>query len=137
MVYADYAYYVADFAGTALTEDEFPSYAKKASALVDYVTFGRIEALGPERVIDAVRDATCAVAEKLKQFDSARVTDSDGRALASENNDGYSVSFRDGDSLEAQTVQTKTVLTTIRMYLAHTGLMYQGIYPKFDLPETV
>ena len=135
MVYADYAYYQDDFPGSELTEEDFPRYAKKASAIIDHVTFNRITALSS--VPDVVRDATCAVAEKLKQFDDARVTDSNGRELASESNDGFSVSFRNTGTEEAQNAQIKVVLTTIRTYLANTGLMFRGIHHRYDCQPPV
>ena len=135
MVYADYAYYQKDFPGSALTEENFPEYAKKASAIIDHVTFNRIPVLSA--IPDVVRDATCAVAEKLKQFDDSRVTDDAGRELASESNDGFTVSFRNTGTEEAMNAQTRLILTTIRTYLANSGLMFRGVSRRYDLPETV
>jgi len=135
MAYADYEYYSSEFSGKSISEDDFPGYEKKAAAIIDHVTFGRISAL--PAIPDIVRDATCAVAEKLKQFDDARVTDDAGRELASESNDGFTVSFRNTGTEEAMNAQTRLILTTIRTYLANSGLMFRGISRRYDLPDTV
>lgn len=124
MVYATYAYYTQDYGGTTLTEAEWPKYARRASAEVDHVTFDRLKHMDEEQIIDAVRDAVCEVAEKLHRFETMK-----GRDLAAENNDGYSVSFRDPGT---QSARQDEVRLTIRTYLANTGLMYRGWSEEYD-----
>lgn len=41
MSYADYAYYTDNYGGRAVTQEDFPRLAAKASAYLDNITFGR------------------------------------------------------------------------------------------------
>lgn len=70
MIYADYDYYKSDsgFCGTKLTETEFNANRKSAQALVDRMTFHRIELWGltEAEIPDYIRDAVCALAEKMQ-----------------------------------------------------------------------
>lgn len=124
MTYATYDYYTNDYFGTALTEKEFPKYARRASAEMDHVTFGRLSKLSEEEITDSIRDCMCDVAERMHHFETSKGSD-----LASENNDGYSVSYRDTGNTDTQKHE---IHATIRTYLAVTGLMYRGI-SKDDL----
>lgn len=124
MSYATYDYYTQEYGGATLTAAEWPKYAKRASAEVDHVTFGRLQRMTEEQITDAVRDAVCEVAEKLHRFETMK-----GRDLASENNDGYVVSFR---SAGTQNMRLNEVRMTIRTYLANTGLMYRGWSEEYD-----
>lgn len=120
MTYATYAYYVGTYGGNSIPESEFPKYAKKASAEIDHVTFGRLKRKTDDEIPDEVRDAVCDVAERMHKISTI---EEEGN-YASENNDGYSVSYRDiGDSISQQ----RDIHTTIRTYLAVTGLMFRGV----------
>lgn len=125
MIYATYEYYTKEYYGTALTEQEFPKYAKRASAEIDHVTFGRISNMTDDQIPDAVRDAMCDVAEKLHHYETA-----EGSTVASESNDGYSISYRDTGTLDAQKHEIRA---TIRTYLAVTGLMFRGVSRSYDM----
>lgn len=124
MIYATYEYYTDDYFGNAITEQEFPKYARRASAEIDHVTFGRLSKLSEDAISDVVRDCMCDVAERMHYFETAKGSD-----LASENNDGYSVSYRDTGNTDTQKHE---IHATIRTYLAVTGLMFRGI-SKDDL----
>ncbi len=51
MICADYTYYRDSYGGRAVSEEEFPRLAAKASAYIDRLTFGRAaEHSGDERV---------------------------------------------------------------------------------------
>jgi len=126
MIYATYEYYTTEYNGTALTEQEFPKYAKRASAEIDHVTFGRLSTLPDDQIPDAVRDAMCDVAEQFHQY----ATTAEGGSIASESNDGYSVSYRDTGGTAAQ---QREIRATIRTYLAVTGLMYRGVPRSYDM----
>lgn len=128
MVYADYQYYTDEYCGTKLTENEFPKYAKRASAEIVHATFGRLEKLETSQITDAIKDCMCDVAEKMKYFETSA-----GAEVASENNDGYSVSYRD---TSGAAYQQHEILVTIRTYLAITGYMYRGWHKKHDLCDT-
>lgn len=121
MAYATYEYYTAEYGGSTLTEAEFRKYARRASAEIDHVTFDRLKNLSDDMIPDAVRDATCEVAEQLHHF----ATTANGGSIASENNDGYSVSYRDTGGTAGQ---QQEIWATIRTYLANTGLMYRGCF---------
>lgn len=125
MIYATYEYYTENYGGTALTESEFPKYAKRASAEIDHVTFGRISNMTEEEIPEAVRDAMCDVAERLHHYETA-----EGSTVASENNDGYSISYRDTGTIDTQKHE---IWSTIRTYLAVTGLMFRGVSSRHDL----
>lgn len=125
MIYATYEYYTNEYMGTALTEQEFQKYARRASAEMDHVTFGRLSELSGDAITDCVRDCMCDVAERMHHFST-----STGSNIASENNDGYSVSYRDTGDTDTQKHE---IHATIRTYLAVTGLMYRGVAPKHDL----
>ena len=119
MVYADYEYYVNSYGGSVIPAAAFSRLALRASAEIDHVTFGRIEQLG--RVPDAVRNCTCELAERLQEQD----TQSGAAAgAASENNDGYSITYRDDGGEEGRAHERYLL---IRSYLATSGLMYRGI----------
>lgn len=128
MAYADYQYYTEEYYGSKLSETEFPKYAKRASAEIDHVTFGRIQKLSESEITDAIRDCTCEVAEKLKYFETSA-----GAEVASENNDGYSVSYRDTSNVDTQAHE---IMASIRTYLGQTGLMYRGWHRKHDLCDS-
>ena len=86
----------------------------QAEAMVSAMTFGRIRTeVLPADVRELVILAVCAAAEGIFQ---AGVS-----AISSENNDGYSVTYRAPD-----TVQTET-WKTVTSYLADTGLLYRGV----------
>lgn len=125
MIYATYDYYTNDYFGTALTEQEFPKYARRASAEMDHVTFGRLAELPEDQITDTVRDCMCDVAERMHHFET-----STGSDIASENNDGYSVSYRDTGDTDTRRHE---VHAAIRTYLAMTGLMYRGVEQNHDL----
>lgn len=127
MVYATYSYYTDTYHGSALSESEFNYYAKRASANVDQYTFGRLTSMRSSDIPDAVRDATCAAAEKLSSFDKT-----DGGRIASENNDGYAVSYRDTSGADYQNAELYDV---IELFLANTGLLYRGFSRQYDLRE--
>lgn len=126
MIYATYEYYTDQYYGTRLTEKEFPRYAKRASAEIDHVTFGRLSNMPDDTIPDAVRDAMCDVADHLHLY----ATTADGGVIASESNDGYSVSYRDTGS---SAFQKREILATIRTYLAVTGLMFRGASQSYDM----
>lgn len=42
MAYTDYQFYTTKYFGDAVTEEEFPKYAERASERVDSITFDRL-----------------------------------------------------------------------------------------------
>ena len=60
--YADYDWYKVNYFGAVIPEEAFPSFAMKASYLVDGLTAGNLQSL--DVTPDCVKDAVCAAAEK-------------------------------------------------------------------------
>ena len=86
--YADYAFYADVYKGT-ITQEEFDRNIIKASAYVRRITFGRADQCADQ---EEVKCAACAVCEVYAEDAKKRSTHS-GMNIASESNDGYSVSF--------------------------------------------
>ena len=116
MIYADYAYYSTVYGGT-LTETEYNRLARQASAYLDCITRGRICAALPGAVMGKVKDACCAVAD-------AYALNTRGGGIASETNDGISVTYVAGVST-AKT-DDQRLYGAAALYLAMTGLLYMG-----------
>lgn len=119
--YADFEFYIKNFHGSTIPEDDFSSAMLRAGIFIRYITFGRID---ETNIPEEAKLAACAVADLMYKDDLSR--DDAGREKKSENNDGYSVSFvtsvdGKGNSVEAKAYQAAG------QYLAHTGLMYRGI----------
>jgi hypothetical protein len=71
-LFVDYFYYVNDFKGTALTEEEFCKYGKLAcmeitSNTLSRVTDGTINNF-PGELISRIKDCACVIAQYLKKF---------------------------------------------------------------------
>ena len=119
-MYATYSYYKNQFFGGKLEAEDFYRYAKRACAEIDHVTFGRCKKMSEQEIPDEVRDAVCAIVDLLYRFESAR-----GAEIASESNDGVSVSYRD---ISDKRKQEQEIRQTLRTFLAPTGLMFRGVY---------
>ena len=113
--YADYDWYKTNYFGSVIPEEAFPSFAMKASYLVDGLTAGNLQSL--DTAPDCVKDAICAAAEKLYQFDQSPT-----KEIKSENNDGYSVTYADTNEEKAR----DDAKAEIRVYLSTSGLLFRG-----------
>lgn len=121
--YADFTWYSTEFGGSLLTASTFPRYARWATSLIDAVTYGNIKS--DDQVLDCVKDATCAAAELAYNYWISSVNVKDGKAVSSETNDGYSISYSD-TLLTAESLQEQCV-AQIRIYLQGTGLLFRGV----------
>nr|DAH37250.1 MAG TPA: Head Tail Connector Protein [Caudoviricetes sp.] len=113
MQYVDFLYYKEVFKGTVIpSETVFNGLEIKAQAYVDKITFGRItdEIAGTE----AVKNAICAACETQFQY-------SGHEGVASESNDGYSVSYS-GDEKAAE----RAMYSAAKLFLP-SELLYQGV----------
>lgn len=113
MIYADFSYYKDTYCGE-MAEGDFKRLSRQASAYLDSVTFDRIAAVTDEKIKERVREACCAVADVL-----LRKEQRDG--IASETNDGISVTYTTEGSTDEQRLYRAAVL-----YLGNTGLLYRG-----------
>lgn len=129
-MYADYAFYIAQYYGTKVDEASFPALATKASAYLDYYTMGKAKA-NPELV--ALKMACCALVDKFLEIDkvSAAAETSAFEAVSvgkkSESVGAYSVTYQSVDELKTTERILRGELPGIaRMYLTGTGLLYRG-----------
>lgn len=125
--YADREFYENSFHGEIIPENAFPGVILKASIFLKFLTFSRVDEL--QEIPEEVKLATCAVAETMYQDMQAK--DGAGREIASENNDGYSVSFVTSQSDNVGTIEHRCKKIAYP-YLAHTGLLYRGCGPYDD-----
>lgn len=122
-LYTDYEYYASTYKGS-LVKEEFEKSIMKASAYVRRITFGRAD---DNMEMEEVKLATCAVCELLANDEKVRSKHS-GRAVTSENTDGYSVSYESGGNGEtADDLLCKKMHNTAALFLDPTGLLYMGV----------
>lgn len=124
MAYADFTYYEDTFLGTAIAEADFPRLALRASAQIDRITFNRaapiVTAATNTDTIDAIKMATCEIAETLQTQESASNVD----VITSESQGQYSVSYGAGSN-RTMTNQQK-IETAARLWLENTDLLFKG-----------
>ena len=78
---ADYEYYRDTYLGSLLTEENFPKYALRADSYLDLLTTGRYEKdCLPEKAVEAVKMAECAIAELCLNLEQDRGALSQPRA---------------------------------------------------------
>lgn len=100
MVYADYEYYVLRYGGS-LEENAFDSLIKEASRLIDSKTNYKAEgAYNSGRMAENIKIATCSIIDIL-QAEHKHAEASQNGAIQAENNDGYSVTYKDGTTLKS------------------------------------
>ena len=133
--YIDFAYYAGEYFGTKIPEQEFMSFARRASLKMDEFTFGRLERWPKEDLPDSVFDACCAVAEVLYDYDAqqkAVMEATGGGAMKSENNDGYSITFGTVDRVADATAANDLIARSVNSYLGHSGLLFRGTSRRWD-----
>lgn len=116
MIYAEYEYYKGSYYGTMAVED-FMRLSRQASAYLDNVCFGRIADVTDEAIMAKVKDACCAVAD-------AYLLNENGGGIASETNDGISVTYV--RSTSNTLTDEQRLYQAALLYLGSTGLMYRG-----------
>lgn len=128
-MYADYSFYSETFKGT-LSEELYDQMEPKAEAYIRYLTCmnGDIfEKAGVAAVQQAVCAAVEAIANNLTVNASTGLSEA-ARPVASENNDGYSVTFAGVDTSEsAEAALRRKVLEAVRIYLLPTGWLSRKV----------
>jgi hypothetical protein len=118
--YIDSAYYTATYQGTAIASADFARIALRASDELDKLTVNLVRLNGltsySTDAQEAIKLATCALAESLAQIDMA--TDSAGVMASSESVNGYSYSGIDQTSI---TAALKTARQQAWTYLQRAG----------------
>lgn len=135
MAYADYDYYVTKYGGTAVSLDDFPFLANKASAYIDAATMRRAKSATGE-ILDAVKMAMCALTDVFLDEENVNAASFSETALMSslssetvgrwtKSYKTKAVSTADGQVLD------KRKQDALTMYLGWTGLLNaQGYYAR-------
>jgi hypothetical protein len=101
--YIDSTFYTSTYGGTAIDGTIFPRIALRASDELDRITINVVRLNGltsySADAQEAIKLATCALAESLAQIDTA--TDSAGLMASSESVNGYSYSGIDQTAVNA------------------------------------
>lgn len=126
--YADYKFYKDSFYGNIIPKADFPKAIARAGWYIRQITFGRVsddfETAYP-KYAENIKMAACAAAEAFYQ-EEQRTKEHDGREVASEENDGYSVTYADGTDSSTDLTGNKAFQKAYS-YLAHTGLLSRRI----------
>ena len=132
-MYADYAFYTADWYGTAISEADFPRLATRASDFIDYYTKGKAETSDAET---ALAKCCCAIAEQMQtdENNAAIIARAQSQAMVSgeiksETVGSWSASYATAaDYKESNAVKAQAAVYAdiCARYLALTGLLYRG-----------
>lgn len=123
MVYADYEYYSNQFFGDTIPAADYVKYAVRASREVDRLTMGRAAKAGGN-MTPGLSNCTCEIAELLHAEDVAAQRTGNG-IIASESNDGISVSFVQGAA--ADRIAGKVLETAKHWLCWPENLLYPGV----------
>lgn len=124
MAYADYDYYTTVYMGKAISEEDFPPLAVKASAYVDWATMQRSKNATGDAA-DAVKNAVCALCEIIQDGKKLNAISSDAeRPVQSETVGGWSRSFgsKAVSASDLQLIENRK-REAVMMYLAPYGLL--------------
>lgn len=88
-LFADYDYYKSVYGGSAVSEEEFPRLAAKASAYIDRITFGRASGHADD---ERVKWCCCELCDTLSEVES------DGLRKQSESIGSWSVTYANSEN---------------------------------------
>lgn len=125
MLYADFEYYSSCFFGDSIPGKDFEKYAVRASREIDRLTMGRACSAAGE-MSTRLSTCCCEIAEILYKADVANKRTENG-TIASESNDGYSVSFENGDGTDGQSLARRIITTAVCWLSAPQNLVYPGV----------
>lgn len=111
-----YEYYKETYGGSLIRENSWKSLEIKMTARLNQYTFNRME---EGEWLEEAKTALCEMCEYAYR-------DEKREGKTSETNDGCSVSYDTGKSLDA------TLYGIAEVYLANTGLMYRGVMNHAD-----
>lgn len=118
--YADLTYYQNTYLGTAIASADFARLSLRASAQIDALTFGRAADETDADNVDAIKMATCAIAEEIQSVEQ----DGNQDGIASESIGSNSVSYADNSS--KRLTKDQRYFDAAQTYLGNTGLMFAG-----------
>ena len=107
----DRVYYQHTYRGSAIPPESFDHYEQRAALYIQYITNNRVD---EDAAPDGVKYAVCAIMDLMYQGDAKR-------GIASENNDGYSVSYRTG------AYSNRELYRAAKRYIP-ADLLYRGVY---------
>lgn len=122
--YVDYDFYVNEYKGSKIPENEFAVNEAYAEDILHLITFDRVKKLS--EIPLEVKKAICAIAETSYSEDKKTP------GVKSESNDGYSVSYSDSGNTIGESGKVKMMYQSARIYLGNTGLLYRGWSRKYD-----
>jgi hypothetical protein len=123
---ADYAFYRDTYLGTLLTAETFPKYALRADSFLDLLTTGRYEKdCLPEKAVEAVKMAECAIAEICLNLEQAETQSDAAWKVQGEKVGNHTVTYRNNAEIIEQT--EKQISEIARRYLLRWGLLYRGM----------
>lgn len=112
----DYQFYKDAFRGK-MSKEDFDRLAVYAAAYLEELTMGRILGELPEAVAEKAAKALCAVAD-------AYLLQEQGGGVASETNDGVSVTYVAGSQALCG---GRRLYEAAVLFLGPTGLLYRGV----------
>lgn len=123
MAMVDYIYYIGEYGGNAVPEEEFSKSEKKAEVYLKNITHGKLTEENVSECENA-KDCICDMTETV-----FRCSKEKNREKKSENIDGYSVSYvtETTDGEDSVTAMKKKLYSIARYWLMNTGLLYQGV----------
>ena len=123
---ADYEYYRDTYLGTLLTEENFAKYSLRADSFLDLLTTGRYEKdCLPEKAVEAVKMAECAIADLCLNLEQAQLQSDAAWKVQGEKVGNHTVTYRNNAEIIEQT--EKQISEIARRYLARHGLLYKGV----------
>lgn len=122
MILADYQFYKESYFGDIIPESDYNRLATRAASLLDYYTMGKASTHAD---MEAVKMASCAVAERYLSVDKAQQASAEHGDLVSESVGGYSRSYR--SYADSSRDGSAAIYAAIKQYLAGTGLLYGGV----------
>lgn len=110
MLYVNYTYYIGEFYGKSIKEEDFNGIVRDAQSFVFRITYGRAD---EEKEQPYVKDAICAVAEVYNVYR--------GHAgISSESVDGYNVNYLSDKDMDRRAYKAA------RQYLPP-RMLYSGV----------
>lgn len=103
MIYADYTFYTGTYGGKAVSEEDFPRLAAKASAYIDRLTFGRAAEFPDD---ERLKRCCCELCESLMLTDG-----NGGMVKQSESVGSWSYSLAGSESA-SETVMARAACRT-------------------------
>ncbi len=122
-MYADYAFYVETFGGELIQSLDWPAVSRRSDAYLDRLTYNRLRR--GSAVTDAVRMASCAIAEVIERHRKQQEASPSG--IKSESVGGQSVTYEDAAAFQAR--YDAELLDAADLWIPRSDpLRYAGVY---------